>query len=111
MSGILSIVFSLLIFFILLKLVSSRLRRYKRLQLFKRGGAEDEKAVQKLIITIFSSTVFLAVLSIIFGHYSRFTSEYESGWILIPIMFSYFYIFIVLAIIFLVSKFDMSGYR
>ena len=111
MSGILSIVFSLLVFFILLKFVSSRKRRYKTLQLFKRGGAEDDKAVRKLIIMLFSSTVFLAVLSIIFGHYSRFTSEYESGWILIPIIFSYFYILIVSAIIFLASKFSMSGYR
>ena len=111
MSGILSVVFSLLIFLILLIFVSSRMRRYKTLELFKRDGSSDEKAVRKFIITLFSVTVSLALLSIIFGHYSRFISEYESGWILVPMILSYFYIIFVLAIIFLVSKFSMSGYR
>ncbi len=76
-----------------------------------RDGAGDEKALRKFIITLFSVTVILAVLSIIFGHYLIFISEYESGWILLPIILSYFYIFFVLAIIFLVSKFSMSDYR
>jgi len=111
MSGILSVIFLLLIFLTLLIFISSRMRRYKTLQLFKRDGSGDEKAVRKFIITLFSVTVILAVLSIIFGHYSRFISEYESGWILLPIILSYLYIFFVLAIIFLVSKFSMSGYR
>lgn len=111
MSGILSIIFSLLIFLILLKFVSSKMRRYKMLQLFKRDGVSDEKAVRKFIITLFSITICLALLSIIFGHYSRFISEYEGGWILLPIILSYSYIFFVIVIIFLVSKFSMSGYR
>jgi len=111
MVGILSTIFSIMIVFILLKFASTRKRRAIAFQLCKHGGYNNEAATWRFVRFLLLTTIFFAMMSIGFGHYSRSIPEFDNNWLLIPMIFSYFYIVAVLLVVYLVSNFSMSGYR